>query len=232
MPHGGKLAVVGQRQGEMVRLSVSDTGVGMSRAVVRRVFEPFFTTKAEGGTGLGLAVSYGIVRRRGGQLTVASVPGGGTTFTIELPYAAVTVEEPSAAQPRPVPDRRRHVMFVDDEAGLAAIVQRLLLLEGFDVTVCSGGEEALRVFDPDRHDLIVTDYGMPDLTGVQVAAAIKRRAPAVPVLLVTGWGSDLDASAPPPGVTAVIGKPFRLAALVEAVRSALGVPPPPGQSTE
>jgi len=229
MPHGGTLRVTGRRKGEMVQIQVSDTGVGMSRAVVRRVFEPFFTTKAEGGTGLGLAVSYGIVRRRGGQLTVASVPGGGTTFTIELPYTAVSVEPPAPAQARPVPDRRRHVMFVDDEAGLAAIVQRLLLLEGFDVTICSGGEEALRTFDPERHDLVVTDYGMPDLTGVQVAAAIKRRAPAVPILLVTGWGSDLDASAPPPGVTAVIGKPFRLAALVEAVRSALGVAPPAAQ---
>lgn len=223
MPHGGRLRVTGQRSGEMVQLHVSDTGVGMSRAVTRRVFEPFFTTKAEGGTGLGLAVSYGIIRRRGGQLTVNSVPGGGTTFTIELPFAAVSVDEPPLQQAKVALDRRRHVLFVDDEPGLAAIVQRLLLLEGFDVTVCSGGEEALSAFDPDRHDLVVTDYGMPDLTGVQVAAAIKRRAPNIPILLVTGWGSDLDASAPPPGVSAVIGKPFRLATLVEAVRSALGV---------
>jgi len=221
MPRGGRLGVIGRRAGEMVQLEVSDTGVGMSRSATRRVFEPFFTTKAEGGTGLGLAVSYGIIRRRGGQMTVSSVPGGGTTFAIEMPFADVSVESPPPSTVWAAPDRRRHVMFVDDEPGLAAIVQRLLLLEGFDVTVCSGGEEALSTFDPAVHDLVVTDYGMPDLTGVQVAAAIKRRAPAVPILLVTGWGSDLDASAPPPGVTAVIGKPFRLAALVEAVRTAL-----------
>ncbi|MGE3270529.1 MAG: response regulator [Chloroflexota bacterium] len=228
MPRGGRLRLKGRRIGEMVRLDVTDTGVGMSRAVSRRVFEPFFTTKAEGGTGLGLAVSYGIVRRRGGQLTVNSVPEGGTTFTLELPYADVSVEAPTPAPVPAPPDRRRHVLFVDDEPGLGAIVQRLLLLEGFDVTVCSGGEEAVSTFDPAAHDLVVTDYGMPDLTGVQVAAAIKRRAPHVPVLLVTGWGSDLDSSAPPPGVSAVIGKPFRLAALVEAVRTALaGASPPP-----
>jgi CheY-like chemotaxis protein len=205
----------------MVQVTVADTGIGMSRAVSRRVFEPFFTTKAEGGTGLGLAVSYGIVRRRGGHLSVQSVPDGGTTFTVELPYAGGTAEAPAPAPVRTLPDRRRHVLFADDEAALGAVVQRLLTIEGFDVTVCSGGEEAVATFDPDRHDLVLTDYGMPDLTGVQVAAAVRRKSPSTPVVLVTGWGSDLDANSPPPGVTAVIGKPFRLAALVESVRSAL-----------
>ena len=223
MPHGGRLRIAGRRAGEMVQVEVSDTGIGMSRAVSRRVFEPFFTTKAEGGTGLGLAVCYGIVRRRGGQLTVASVPAGGTTFIIELPYAGVApaAEAPKPEAVAPRPDRRRHVLFADDEAGLAAIVQRLLLLEGFEVTICSGGEEALAKFDPDEHDLVLTDYGMPDLTGLQVAAAVRRRSPNTPVVLVTGWGSDLDANAPPAGVTAVISKPFRLGTLVEAVRAAL-----------
>jgi CheY-like chemotaxis protein len=193
----------------------------MSRAVSRRVFEPFFTTKAEGGTGLGLAVSYGIVRRRGGHLNVSSVPDGGTTFTIELPYAGNASAIPAPAPVAAQPDRRRHVLFADDEAGLAAIVQRLLLIEGFDVTICTGGAQAVETFDPDRHDLVLTDYGMPDLNGVQVAAEVRRRSPSTPVILVTGWGSDLDSKSPPPGVTAVIGKPFRLAALVESVRSAL-----------
>lgn len=223
MPHGGRLRIAGRRAGEMVQVEVSDTGIGMSRAVSRRVFEPFFTTKAEGGTGLGLAVCYGIVRRRGGQLTVASIPAGGTTFTIELPYAGVApaAEAPKPEAVTPRPDRRRHVLFADDEAGLAAIVQRLLLLEGFEVTICSGGEEALAKFDPDEHDLVLTDYGMPDLTGLQVAAAVRRRSPNTLVVLVTGWGCDLDANAPPAGVTAVISKPFRLGTLVEAVRAAL-----------
>jgi DNA-binding response OmpR family regulator len=161
------------------------------------------------------------VRRRGGHLSVSSVPDAGTTFTVELPYAGDTTETPAPTPVKAVPDRRRHILFADDEPGLAAIVQRLLLIEGFDVTVCSGGEEAVAAFDPDRHDLVLTDYGMPDLTGVQVAQAVRRRSPSTPVVLVTGWGSDLDASSPPPGISAVIGKPFRLAALVESVRSAL-----------
>jgi len=154
---------------------------------------------------------------------VASVPDGGTTFTIELPYAGVAVarEAPRQAVVAQPPRRRRHVLFADDEAGLAAIVQRLLLLEGFDVTICSGGDEAVSKFDPEEHDLVLTDYGMPDLTGLQVAAEVRRRSPTTPVVLVTGWGSDLDAKTPPAGVTAVISKPFRLGTLVEAVRSAL-----------
>ena len=221
MPRGGRLRVAGRRSGQTVQLDVSDTGIGMSRSVSRRVFEPFFTTKAEGGTGLGLAVCYGIVRRRGGHLTVSSVPNGGTTLTIDLPYAgsAAPVSQPERVQPPA--ERRQHVLFADDEAGLASIVQRLLLLEGFEVTICSGGEEAVAKFDPERHDLVLTDYGMPDLTGLQVAAAVRRRSPSTPVVLVTGWGSDLDLSAPPAGVTAVVSKPFRLGTLVEAVRSAL-----------
>jgi CheY-like chemotaxis protein len=221
MPGGGRLRLTGRRLGDVVQLDVSDTGVGMSRAVTQRVFEPFFTTKSEGGTGLGLAVSYGIVRRRGGQLSVTSVPDGGTTIRMELPYAGVTVEAPPPEPVEIVPDRRRHVLFADDEAGLAVIVQRLLLLEGFDVTTCSGGEEALATFDPAVHDLVLTDYGMPDLNGLQVAVGVKRRSPSTPVVLVTGWGSDMDASSPPHGITAVLSKPFRLAALVEAVRAAL-----------
>jgi PAS domain S-box-containing protein len=221
MPHGGRLRLAGRRTGAMVQVDVSDTGIGMSRAMSRRVFEPFFTTKVEGGTGLGLAVCYGIIRRRGGHLTVSSIPDGGTTFTMDLPFAGAAAEVPRQPVIPDTPERRRHVLFADDEAGLAAIVQRLLLLEGFEVTICSGGEEAVAKFDPERHDLVLTDYGMPDLTGLQVAAAVRRRSPKTPVLLVTGWGSDLDASAPPAGVAAVISKPFRLGTLIDAVRSAL-----------
>jgi DNA-binding response OmpR family regulator len=139
-----------------------------------------------------------------------------------MPYAGVAAgEAPRHETVKARPDRRRHVLFADDEAGLAAIVQRLMMLEGFDVTICSGGEEALAKFDPDEHDLVLTDYGMPDLTGLQVAAAVRRRSPTTPVVLVTGWGSDLDSNAPPAGVTAVVSKPFRLGTLVETVRSAL-----------
>jgi CheY-like chemotaxis protein len=221
MPHGGRLRLAGRRTGAMVQVDVSDTGIGMSRAMSRRVFEPFFTTKVEGGTGLGLAVCYGIIRRRGGHLTVSSIPDGGTTFTMDLPFAGAAAEAPRQPVVQASPERRRHVLFADDEAGLAAIVQRLLLLEGFEVTICSGGEEAVAKFDPERHDLVLTDYGMPDLTGLQVAAAVRRRSPKTPVLLVTGWGSDLDANALPAGVAAVISKPFRLGTLIDAVRSAL-----------
>jgi len=111
IPRRGQIQVVGRRVGDMVQVTVADTGIGMSRAVSRRVFEPFFTSKAEGGTGLGLAVSYGIVRRRGGHLSVSSVPDSGTTFTVELPYAGDAPEAPPPAPVRTLPDRRRHVLF-------------------------------------------------------------------------------------------------------------------------
>lgn len=221
MPRGGQLWLVGRRQGDSVRLDVTDTGVGMSREVTRRVFEPFFTTKVEGGTGLGLAVAYNIIRRRGGQLTVTSVPDGGSTFTIELPFAGPSTAQPQERSARPGPTDRLHVLVVDDEPSLASIVRRLLTFEGYEVTVCAGGEEALKVFDPEQHHLVLTDYGMPGMTGSQLAAQINRISPATPVILVTGWGSDPDSEAPPIGVTAVVAKPYRLATLVQTVKNAL-----------
>ena len=224
MPRGGTITITGRREGSTVCLDVADTGIGMSPTVRRRIFEPFFTTKGEAGNGLGLAVSYGIVQRRGGQISVESAPGRGTTFTLEFPAAQPPGRSaPTAAPPRPA---ARHVLVVDDEPALAAVLQRLLESEGHTVTTCNGGAEALERFDPEQHELVMTDLGMPDLNGLEVAAAIRARSPTTPVVLVTGWGSELDPERPPATISRILTKPYRLAQVLEALRGALGEQPP------
>ena len=219
MSAGGTIVIRGQRDGPTVRLAVSDSGVGMSPDVCRRVFEPFFSTKREAGTGLGLAVSYGIVQRHGGQIAVESTPGEGTTFTIELPLADRRPAAPPAAAGKGPTGRR--ILVVDDEPALASVLQRLLESEGHVVTPCTGGVEALERFDPVAHELVMTDLGMADLNGLQLAAALHARSPATPVILVTGWGNELDPDHPPPGISRVLAKPYRLAAVLEAIATAL-----------
>ncbi|MFN8523052.1 MAG: response regulator [Chloroflexota bacterium] len=219
MPGGGRIAISAQRMDEMVRISVADTGVGMAASIRRRALDPFFTTKGEGGTGLGLAVSYGIVQRYGGQLSIETAPGQGTTVIVELPVSA---QEPPAELPPPVPrDVKRHILVVDDEPALASVLQRLLESEGHSVVACTSGTEALARFDPSVHELVMTDLGMQDLNGLQVAAAVRLRSPNTPVILVTGWGNELDPDHPPRGISRVLPKPYRLAKVLEAVDSVL-----------
>ncbi len=219
MPRGGTINITGRQIGESVRLEVTDTGVGMAPAVRSRVFEPFFTTKAEAGNGLGLAVSYGIVQRRGGQISVDSAPGRGSTFTIELPLAHR--RPPNDVVAPPATRRKRNILVVDDEPALASVLQRLLESEGHSVTSCTSGAEALERFDPSVHELVMTDLGMAGLNGLQVAAAIHVRSPETPVILVTGWGNELDPDHPPPGIVRVLAKPYRLARVLDAVSAAL-----------
>jgi len=226
MPRGGRIAITGRRVDQIVRVEVADNGVGMTAEVRRRVFEPFFTTKAEAGMGLGLAVSYGIVQRRGGHIDVESTSGRGTRFVLQFPLAEA---QPAAAPAlRALPTTRRCILVVDDEPALASVLRRMLESEGHDVTPCTGGSEALRAFEPDRHDLVMTDLGMADLNGLELAAAIHGRSPRTPVVLVTGWGNELDPDNPPRGIARVLPKPYRLATVLEALNDALAWTPDVG----
>jgi len=203
----GTLAVTGERAGDRVRLRVTDTGRGMDAATRLRVFEPFFTTKPAGqGTGLGLSIVWGIVHAHGGVIDVASEPGRGTTFTIELPVVA----EPPVASPRPkraesVAERRR-VMVVDDEPAVRESTRRLLERMGLEVVTAGDGAEALRVFD-DRVELVILDMGMPVMNGAECFRNLRARS-SVPVLIATGYAVDRDAQELVAAGARIIEKPF------------------------
>jgi PAS domain S-box-containing protein len=223
--------------GRYARVRVRDDGCGMDDATRARIFEPFFTTKPVGqGTGLGLSVVHGIVLAHGGAIRVESAPGQGSTFDILLPLADATGDALSAsarAQPPVATPRGRgqHVLYVDDDPVVLAMVDGLLLHLGYRVTSLSDARQALvRALDAaDPVDVVVTDYNMPDLSGVALAAALHVQRPDLPVLLTSGYVSDtLRADAEQAGVRQVMQKEYtleQLGALLHGVLNPDAAPP-------
>lgn len=213
--------------GPYVRLSVSDTGVGIDPILLNRIFDPFFSTKEKGqGTGLGLSVVYGIIKDCGGTVTVQSRLGEGSMFTVYLP--AVPGEVKSAAQSsEDISMGTESILFVDDEAILVEMGCDMLSNLGYSVTATTDSIEALETFreQPDAFDLIFTDMTMPKMTGLGLAREIQRIRPEIPIILSTGF-SDLvdDKNASELGISKVLMKPFSLKDLAGTIRKVLDEP--------
>ncbi len=210
--------------GKYVRLSVRDTGAGMTKDIIKRVFEPFFTTKEVGrGTGMGLAVVYGIVKDLHGAITVESEPGTGSVFHVFLPLVEAHVEEEHGGADG-VPRGSERILFVDDEDLLMEWGQATLERLGYKVTTTAGSAEALAVFskDPSRFDLVITDQTMPVMTGVQLAARILSMRSDVPIILCTGHSETVSPDqAKTMGIREFLMKPVTRQELAHAVRRAL-----------
>jgi CheY-like chemotaxis protein len=220
MPRGGTLSLTTglDESRTTVMLRVQDTGIGMAEDVRRRCLEPFFTTKGDRGTGLGLAMSYGIVQRHGGSIEVESEPGRGATFVIRLPVrpARPAVWADADAE---VPARPLRVLVVDDEPVPREVALELLQGDGHTVEVAASGREALQRFQLGWFDVILTDWAMPDMNGLELAYNVKRFAPQKPVIIMlTGFGEISNAPGERPAdVDLVIGKPLTLTLLREAL---------------
>jgi PAS domain S-box-containing protein len=200
-----------------VELQVTDTGVGMSEEVRKRIFDPFFTTKGGRGTGLGLSVVYGIMERHGGRIAVSSTPGHGTTATLHFQTAHAVPERGATPTPRSAVVRKR-ILLVDDDAMVRRTLASLLRAAGHAVTEAEGGAAGIALLEKDAIDLVLTDLGMPEVTGWDVASAARVRLPQVPVVLLTGWGEHGAAETPAPGlVDRVLGKPVRLEDLLGVI---------------
>lgn len=213
MPKGGSITLKSYDDLENIQhpgvvLEVADQGIGMSPELQARIFDPFFTTKGEHGTGLGLAVSLGIVEGHGGQIEVDSRVGEGTRFIIRLPVRAPESVEQAveAAGTEIVPG---HLLLVEGEPMIRDSIVRLLERWGHRVSQARGGVEALQTFSPERFDSVLCDQGMPDMSGWDVLAQIKQREPSIPTILMTGWGrQQTDEEARERGVDFIIEKPF------------------------
>ena len=211
MPEGGKITVKSEQEDSLVVLSVSDTGMGMPEGVKERIFDPFFTTRAPHGTGLGLSVTYGIITRHGGSIDVESAQGEGTTLYIRLPVAE-GVEGKRSPEGRPAVINGAKILLVDDDAEVSDVLGLMLQQLGCKVTVASSGKEALRAFKRGDYGLVIADLGMPDMSGRDVARAVKVARPETPVILITGWGVQVGLKELPE-IDGVIEKPFSKDAL-------------------
>ena len=229
MPAGGTLTLRTRHEPDTVVLEVSDTGVGMDEETSRRCLEPFFTTKGAQGTGLGLAMVYGTVQRHGGVIDLQSRVGEGTTFSLRLPLRsadeAATLDETVFAEQPP-----RRVLVVDDQPVFTGILRHYLTQDGHHVQTAGDGREALAKFRDAAppFDLVITDGAMPGMGGEQLAAELKGLAPAVRVILLSGFGG-LDAAphARHPAVDLALVKPITHAALRAAINRALAPRPEP-----
>ncbi len=209
MPEGGKIEIRTFQKNSNVHIRISDIGIGMTEEVRKKVFEPFFTTKPFSNTGLGLSMSYGIIKRLRGEIEVESKVGKGTTLTIILPIGLEGKEEKST--PSLIrKGRGARVLVIDDEETVRNVLSRILSEVNYRVTTAENGEEGIRLFKEGEFDLVLTDLGMPGISGWEVSKAIKKMSPQTPVGMITGWGVEVDqAKIEENGIDFIIPKPFQ-----------------------
>jgi signal transduction histidine kinase/ActR/RegA family two-component response regulator len=249
MPEGGTLTVRtrvgasearqdGRESATLVHLEVCDTGTGMDEETKRHCLEPFFTTKGERGTGLGLAMVYGMVQRHGAEIEIESEPGKGSTVRISFP-APVALVSPSIRPARPVrPEQRLRILIVDDDPLILKSLRDTLEFDGHLVSAADGGQAGIDTFAKaqsrgEPFAVVITDLGMPYVDGRKVAASIKSVAPSTPVILLTGWGQRLVAENDvPPDVDRVLNKPPRLHLLRSALAELTATAAHEGKTTD
>jgi len=219
MPDGGDLTLTIRHdaaQPDLVTLEVKDTGTGMTEEVRKRCLEPFFTTKGSKGTGLGLAMSYGIVKRHHGDISIHSRVGHGTRIVITIPQVAMLAITPPIQ--RTTPSTPMRILVVDDDEMVRTLVSEFLTIDGHAVTLAEGPEQGLKLISTGHYDLVITDKAMPEMSGEQLALEAKRLDPDLPILMLTGFGEFMNAAGEQPeGIAAVISKPVTMEALRAAV---------------
>ncbi|HJX60904.1 MAG TPA: GAF domain-containing protein [Thermodesulfobacteriota bacterium] len=229
MPNGGEVTITTAVQAEdWVEMRIADTGIGMTEEVRKRVFDPFFTTKGVTNTGLGMSVSYGIIKRHGGEILIESEPGKGATFIIHLPTGYMN-EIPDEKMVRTVPvtplaleGGGARILVIDDEDSVRKILYQMLKAKGYQVVVASNGEEGIERFKEEPFDLVFTDLGMPKMSGWEVGRALKGINPKVPIALITGWGVGLNKDKmKESGIDLVVSKPFNFDQVVRLVSEAM-----------
>ena len=224
MPRGGTIDLaLSTRPGtpSWVELSVKDQGEGMTAHVLSRAFEPFFTTRPVKAAGLGLSMVHAIIKAHGGTVTLQSSPGAGTRALLSLPGIDLDVA-PLTSAPSATPGARQRIALVDDEPLVARATERLVSHFGYDVTTMSKADDVLQAFaeQPDAFALVLTDQTMPGMSGLELTSALRMKGIQVPVLLVTGLPTEIDASSIEPPFS-VLGKPYRSEELAGALSALL-----------
>jgi signal transduction histidine kinase/CheY-like chemotaxis protein len=229
MPQGGTLTLEGHTCAEAdqkcVIIAITDTGIGMDQATLAQAAEPFFTTKGVAGSGLGLSMVQGFAEQSGGAMRIESSAGRGTRVELQLPEAIFVdgdlVEQRSARESL---RGSGQVLLVDDAADVLLITAAFLQRVGFSVSKARNGPEALSLLASGHFDVLLTDYAMTDMNGIELIQQARKTHPGLPAVIITGYAEVTDSL--PDGV-AVLGKPFSRQSLVDALHDAIGVRPDP-----
>ena len=227
MPQGGQIKVKTSQDSEMSYVAISDTGIGMSEEVRKKVFEPFFTTKGRQGTGLGMSVAYSIVTRHNGDIVIDSELGKGSTFIVRLPKTVEKEIAPTELVHENIKQQitSAHVLVVDDEESLRDILEEMLLSGGYKVSQAGDGIEGLSLFKKEKIDVLITDLGMPGMSGWEFIDKVREIKADIPIIITTGWGAQVDGrDIEKKKISTVIDKPFSLEGVLEAVSEALQQP--------
>ena len=223
MPKGGVIRMATEAEGNFVVVRVQDSGIGMSMEVQKRTFDPFFTTKGTRGSGLGLSICYGIISRHRGEIVLDSKVGKGTSFVIRLPLdLSGTIPESMRDKEETVVPAR--ILVIDDDAMMRSVLTDILIQSGCHVDEVGSGSEGIELFSHDEYDMVLTDLGLDDMSGWEVAQSIKEASSDTPVVLITGWGMQLsEEENRTRGVDFVVSKPFKLEELRSVINSAMSL---------
>ena len=219
MPDGGTLSISCHGTESEIIVEVKDTGVGIEESARKRIFEPFFTTKGvERGLGLGLSVSWGAFDRLGGTMDVQSVLGRGSTLVVRIPRG-----KPPTLQAMKKRDPEVHVLLAEDEDFLRDVMSRGLKNAGLNVHAVADGNQALAWLEKTNGDcnVILSDHGMPGITGLELLAEARRRYPRIRRILISGWGLHPPGEESPDAAEVLLAKPITMRSLVEVVNDML-----------
>ncbi|KPK36361.1 MAG: hypothetical protein AMK70_02580 [Nitrospira bacterium SG8_35_1] len=219
MPQGGHIHLSVKQEDEKVVLAIQDNGVGLSKEDAAHIFDPYFTTKGRGHAGLGLSIAKRFIERHGGSIRVESIKGAGSTFKVEFPLLTTSEPEKLVLSVRPKAPVHLKILIIDDEPLVRSLLKQVLEKSGHSVAEAGNGQEGIRSFRENNFDLVITDHGMPVMNGLDAAFRIKKQKPETPVLLITGWQAETDATfQKPSGIDEVITKPFDLENLLDLVQ--------------
>jgi len=216
LPEGGRITLSTDTLEGEVKVTVADSGIGMAPEVRERVLEPFFTTKAERGTGLGLSMVYGTMERHRGRITVESAIGGGTQVSLFFPISEGRVKKEISEEAISAPPS--NILLIDDEEDIVETLAKILSKSGHHVKGFTDPVKGLEYFENQKFDLVFTDLGMSPMTGWDVCRRVKEMRPETPVVLITGWGDDLDDDKiNESGVDEILSKPFERASILSII---------------
>ena len=225
MPQGGKIKIKTFKEDSHIAIEIGDTGVGIPRTLMDKIFDPFFTTKGPQSSGLGMSVSYGIINRHRGAITVESVEGGGTTFFIKFPlFDKKLREQEKKAEPVREEKRKATILIIEDEKDVREILYDILTDGGHQVATASEGREGVELFKRKEFDMVFTDLGMPGMSGWQVTEKIKSINRRIPVAFITGWNLELkESELRENGVDFIVYKPFEVKQVLRLVKEGMAL---------